>query len=228
MANSANGIVMEPFTLHETGDFRLLHQYRVLNSTSHLKCLIECSLDKSCMSVNYNWGTLCCELTDINIYTVNSYQSEIVENWTIYTKQIESCDDGWISHEQSCYFFSFEQSSTWTKANADCEAMDATLVQIESENENTFIVEKLQERYYETLLHTFFWTSGTDDDVENQWVWGNSGVRIADNYQNWAHGEPNGGVSENCLVLSGFPDYSWLDIDCNASLYFICEKTLSS
>ena len=158
MANSAHGIVMESFTLHETGDFRFLHQYRVLNSISHLKCMIECSLDTRCMSVNYNWGTLCCELTDINIYTVNSYQSETVENWTIFTKEIQSCNDRWILHEQSCCFFSFDQSATWFKASAACEDMGAMLVQIESENENTFIIEKLQERYHDLLLEmTMMW-----------------------------------------------------------------------
>lgn len=38
-------------------------------------------------------------------------------------------------------------------------------------------------------------------------------------------GEPNGGVSENCVTLCNCPG-AWVDIDCSSPIPFICKKVI--
>ena len=110
------------FTKYPTDGIRLLHTYNTQQSSSHLQCLIECSLDSRCLAVNYQLNTLRCELND------NSYNSEIAENWTIYTEP--SCDNDWLLYGHSCYLFSTD-TVPWLDAVTACQNRNATLVQIE-------------------------------------------------------------------------------------------------
>ena len=213
--------ILEPFTMHQSTGIRLLHQYIVQQLDSILHCIIECSLDTRCLAVNYQWTSRMCELNNISSYAVNGFNSENADNWTIYNKGIPSCNTDWLTHDQSCYYFSTEATS-WHDAVAACQNKSAILVQIESEDENYFLVEGL------TILHgeswnNGYWTNGNDFDVENQWVWGYPVGQAIGPFRNWGMGEPNGYETESCLAFLG-PFVKWVDVICSFSLRYICER----
>ena len=223
----AHATVLEPFTLYQTAGIRLLHQYRIHQFSSHLQCLIACSLDTRCLAVNYQWTTQSCEMNDNTVYAENGYDSETVANWTIYTKGIPSCDNDWLLHESSCYFFSTDEVS-WLDAGTACQSKNATLVPIESQNEDNFLVQRLKALHGEVRGDFHYWTNGNDIDVQNQWVWGHQGSQAIGIYQNWNMGEPNGFTDEDCLVLYGFLDFRWVDLSCTSLNFYICERTPST
>ena len=69
-----------------------------------------------------------------------------------------------------------------------------------------------------------YWIGITDLISENEWVYSSNLQRIQTT--DWAHHEPNGGNVQNCALLS-YPQHShWIDINCHASEYFICEMTV--
>ena len=72
----ASESMMTPFTKYPTAGIRLLHQYKTQQFSSHLQCLIECSLDTRCLAVNYQLNTQICELNGNIVYVVNGYNFE--------------------------------------------------------------------------------------------------------------------------------------------------------
>ena len=73
---------------------------------------------------------------------------------------------------------------------------------------------------------TATWTGGTDEVVENVWMWYGVDTRIT-GYQNWYHGEPDSGdgeKDEDCLYLVGNKDFKWQDYSCSKDMFFVCEK----
>ena len=164
-------------------------------------------------------NTLRCELND------NSYNSEIAENWTIYTEPL--CDNDWLLCGHSCYLFSTD-TVTWLDAVTACQNRNASLVQIERMDEDNYLVQKLKILHGETGGEFHYWTNGNDIDVQNKWVWGYPGGQAIGNYQNWAMSDPNGGTNEDCIELYGFLDFKWVDIPCTSLLFYICERTPST
>ena len=220
--------MMTPSTKYPTAGIRLLHQYKTQQFSSHLQCLIECSLDSRCLAINYQLNTQICELNDNSVYVVNGYNSEKnVENWTIYTKGIPSCNNGWLLHESSCYFFSTD-TVTWLDAVTACQNRNSTLVQIESMDEDNFLVLRLKVLHGETGGEFHYWTNGNDIDVQTQWAWDYPGGQAIGNYQNLAMSDPNGGTNEDCIALYGFLDFKWVDIPCTSLLFYICERPPST
>ena len=59
----------------------------------------------------------------------------------------------------------------WEEANLECQAMDATLVQITSEEQLSYLQVKLASF---GLLDEWFWTSGTDVGRNGVWRWASS------------------------------------------------------
>ena len=221
----AHGTELTPFSLFETGSIRLLHQYKTqqFNSASGLKCLIECHLDANCMAVNYEESTHTCELNDKNVYDVDGYNSEINTEWSVYTKGIPSCDNNWLLNGQSCYFFSADRMA-WFDAVVACQNKNATLVQIESENEDIFLVQRLKILHGQTSGDFHYWTNGNDMEMQYQWTWGHPGGQEIGNYKNWLISDPNGDTREDCIALYGYGDFKWADITCDSLLLYICEK----
>ena len=71
--------------------------------------------------------------------------------------------------------------------------------------------------------NTPIWLGGDDISKEGNWIWHNSGEDV--DYSRLNPGEPNGGVSENCLAM-WYENGNWADYVCSAPLNFhVCEKT---
>ena len=220
---SVHGTNLTSFSLLETGSIRLLHQYQTLRYDSRLKCLIQCHLDANCKAVNYQGSSQTCELNEINWDTIGGLHSETIVGWTVYLKGIPSCDNGWMLNGHSCYFFSTDKMA-WLDAAAVCENDNSTLVQIDNEHENNFLVQRIKLIHGEAGGDFHYWTNGNDKDVQNQWVWGHPGNQNIGNYTNWFIEDPNGGTIEDCIALHGYLNFKWSDRPCDAEYFYICEK----
>ena len=62
----------------------------------------------------------------------------------------------------------------------------------------------------------------TDVQVEGRWRWQSTGTRAK--YTLFQLGEPNGGTSENCVVIAQ-GNGKWADVSCSTRLnQHLCEK----
>ena len=90
-----------------------------------------------------------------------------------------------------------EAKMNWSEANEDCDAKGGKLVEINSEEENTALVEEIKRREYEKMN---FWIGLTDRKSERDWVLESSGLTPA--YTNWGDTEPNNwdgeDIPDNC------------------------------
>ena len=85
-----------------------------------------------------------------------------------------------------------------SEAKDYCKADGGKLVEIDSEEENTALVEEIKRREYKKRN---FWIGLTDRRSEGDWVLESSGS--TPNYTNWGGDEPNswGGRNEDCAQL---------------------------
>jgi hypothetical protein len=99
---------------------------------------------------------------------------------------------------------------TWEKAVARCDETGWYLATDRSELESVLI---------QGLLQAPAWIGGSDISGEDQWTWV-TGEPF--DYQHWYGSEPNGDVSENCL-LAGWQGVGWNDSTCNGTYRYVCE-----
>jgi hypothetical protein len=104
---------------------------------------------------------------------------------------------------------------TWTSAEAACEGYGYTLVTIDDDAENTWIIDTA----YSTAAGKW-WIGYTDDAVEGTWAWA-SGDTAA--YENWGSGEPAGRASKDC-ALFGPHGYTWGEHSCSSAFAYVCEE----
>ncbi|XP_062591071.1 hepatic lectin-like [Saccostrea cucullata] len=121
------------------------------------------------------------------------------------------CPTSWQINGEKKYCF-VNNSLNWQAAKDSCTWMESHLLEIESEDEQTWIQIKTSGNRW--------WMGGTDEESEGTFHWKYSKTTL--NYTNWLKGEPNGGTAENCLEMR--PEGLWNDKPCYYSIYYICEK----
>jgi hypothetical protein len=125
----------------------------------------------------------------------------------------------------------------FAEAQAACQAHDPTfnLAQIESEPENTFLVNSVMSL---TDAAVSLWIGATDSDDEGAWYWLDgtyfyddvAGMPIDDAYNAWADQRPNdlgSAPGEDCgalVVNDGAFHARWNDLQCtDDDQPYICE-----
>ncbi|XP_052812435.1 perlucin-like protein [Mya arenaria] len=128
------------------------------------------------------------------------------------------CRSGWLSHANSCYFFS-RDTQTWILAKMYCEAFRGHLVEIETVFENSFIQHQINN------LNKSFWIGASDVEVEGEWRW--VGTDTTMSFTHWRLNEPDSydPEHENCVDIKAAPVEGWNDENCNAQSNYICEAT---
>merc|ERR1711953_327101 len=129
-----------------------------------------------------------------------------------------SCADGWTESGRSCYFLSTDYIRPFASAAKFCEDLGSTLVEINTEEENAFVVAMVEE------------AAAADNNVgRDYWI---GGVRGEDGTWRWQSGDPmdytnwNGGCPDDCqpddrpdwrytqLLKTGYPGtfdtYYWV------------------
>ncbi|XP_051540886.1 C-type lectin domain family 4 member M-like isoform X3 [Myxocyprinus asiaticus] len=118
--------------------------------------------------------------------------------------------DGWIYYQYRFYYFSSEMMN-WNESRRYCRERGADLLIINNTKEQDFVREITKDN---------IWIGLTDSDKEGTWKWVDGSTLTAGD---WRNGEPSGGTSENCCVLSSA---KLTDCPCNAGYKWMCEKTI--
>ena len=116
---------------------------------------------------------------------------------------------------ESCYHFS-QSKLSWNQAREKCLGMQGYLVEVESKEEDDFIMATIAT----TRAGVSHWLGGSDTLHEGDFRWSKSGLSFT--YTHWYAGQPdNYGNKQHCAVLSG--GKAWDDIECDYNGFFICE-----
>merc|ERR1712215_164923 len=141
--------------------------------------------------------------------------------------QIEEnpCPVGWVQAtwvDMGCLYFNNTHNFTWIEANAYCQGdLNATLVEITTEEQYDFIKMELQVLEVETNSKLYWWTGGTDLGREGKWFWTGS-LRSVGSFI-WSKDQPNDGIGGNCLNLYPSSGYEGSDKSCVHDFYPICQ-----
>ncbi|XP_052694596.1 neurocan core protein-like [Crassostrea angulata] len=131
------------------------------------------------------------------------------------------CKEIWVHYGYHVYR-PFKEKKTWNRAKVHCESIGAYLVEIESAEENEWILFNIVNQH----LHSEkVWTGGSDQINEKDFIWSNS--RNSVNHTQWSPREPNDiGHYENCIEMYA-SNGMWNDIPCTSMNPFICEKQIN-
>ena len=111
---------------------------------------------------------------------------------------------------------------SWFEADEHCNGEGVKLVEIDSEEENTALVDEIHRRGYENM---HFWIGLNELESDGDWRLASSGSKPS--YLNWHEGEPNEGGNEHCARLRIGPKSSWKDTwsDVNCYVHQIIQGT---
>ncbi|XP_053383092.1 perlucin-like protein [Mercenaria mercenaria] len=130
---------------------------------------------------------------------------------------LSDCPNEWIRYHNSCYFFG-KKDVEFREAEIICEGYEATLVNIGSELEYSFIKSQLQER--KAPKH---WIGLTDENVEGEWRLYPSGPLA--NFIIWGKAQPEQGRLANCVAIWETYEYKYVDEPCtNRNFRPLCER----
>tara|TARA_B100000683_G_C12290760_1_gene473867 strand:+ start:25 stop:726 length:702 start_codon:yes stop_codon:yes gene_type:complete len=153
---------------------------------------------------------------------------------SVFPQAEEICDnkdnncDGQIDENDVCpcpyktfegkgYYFC-GTARKWRLAVDDCLEIEANLVSISSEEENTFIAEQAN-----ALTDGKWWIGLNDRGTEGEYVW-ESGTAFE--FDAWNDGEPNNfDDNENCVEMYSNTGL-WNDVSCRNEQGFICSFSL--
>jgi len=105
---------------------------------------------------------------------------------------------------------------TWIDAEKQCQAWGGHLATVTSQRQNDYLLNELKKRNLGDS-----WIGLNDIAKENNFVWVDG--QGASGFINWAHGEPNGKRSENCVEFYRNGG-TWNDWSCNNKASFICQR----
>ncbi|XP_072020262.1 macrophage mannose receptor 1-like [Amphiura filiformis] len=136
---------------------------------------------------------------------------------------IIKCDEsnGWISAASACYKY-YGNDYTWTDANNYCQEVGASLISVESQEEQDLV--SLQGSTYNTDI----WIGATDliSGVPGGYTWPD-GTDVGP-YTNWAVGQPDNSyfsMGGDCVeVASTATNGQWNTAACTSNRKFVCEK----
>uniref|UniRef100_A0A8W8NHL0 C-type lectin domain-containing protein n=1 Tax=Magallana gigas TaxID=29159 RepID=A0A8W8NHL0_MAGGI len=136
------------------------------------------------------------------------------------------CPQGFVEHEGSCYHV-IRIQATWAEGRMYCHAYGSKLVSIETQKENTFLVNYLKS--IDNQVHSArFWIGGNDIAQTGTYIWEGTQLPLNAGYTNYYQGSPdNGGdnLEEHCMEMSDRYNYEWNDNECKSKFYPICEMS---
>ncbi|KAK7094115.1 hypothetical protein V1264_007780 [Littorina saxatilis] len=131
----------------------------------------------------------------------------------------DKCPRSWKLLGESCYKY-ISIAATWQNAQVECETMGAGLVEIDSEEENSFAFTMVAAAGAQQA-----WLGLSDVGTERLFLLP-SGQHPT--FTKWKTGEPNdSGGKEDCAMFSlGNPKIAgrWNDASCDSHLPFVCEQ----
>ena len=134
------------------------------------------------------------------------------------------CHTGWIdahfADDMGCLSFNTTKSYSWIDANNFCNSLNASLVEIKTEEQHEFLIMKLEVFADNGHSHRW-WTSATDVGITGRWFWPQS-LTLVEEWV-WGGSEPNT-LKYNCMVLHSNYNFMGYDYHCaNDAQYPICQ-----
>ncbi|RWS20735.1 C-type lectin domain family 17: member A-like protein [Leptotrombidium deliense] len=137
----------------------------------------------------------------------------IQKNIFVTEKTEEECPENWIRLKDKC-FKADDQKTSFVKRIKMCSSLNASVLLINSEVENSFIQKHFAGKY---------WLGATRYQGTEAFIKINNGETAW--FTKWHDGEPNNSDgNENCIEIN---NGKWNDVNCLAELYGICEKYLN-
>ncbi|XP_062596308.1 perlucin-like protein [Saccostrea cucullata] len=134
------------------------------------------------------------------------------------------CHTGWRRYQDHCYLF--EQTFlNWNEAKTYCTNNGAYLVEIDTKDEDDWLVEQISMRNGGKNENQYL--GATSHAQLGVWRWSTDNALIS--YSNFWPGQPNLYTAERCIVLdwdATYGTYKWGDTRCEMTRKFICEKDL--
>ena len=132
--------------------------------------------------------------------------------------KLQACPKGWIYWSRSCYYKS-NQAECHGSAVAFCQKFNATLVNINSKEENEFVYKTFVSN--PTYRRTYIGVVRKDS---NNSIFVTSEGK-PQRYLNWESGQPNNlDTQEDCVEMR---QKKWNDINCGYMLPYVCESKLT-
>ncbi|XP_028395588.1 macrophage mannose receptor 1-like [Dendronephthya gigantea] len=136
------------------------------------------------------------------------------------------CPEGWIPYNDTCYQFNMRpsQKMTWTEAEAACNAIGnfASLVQINSQNEQDFVSKRIK-----SISNEDAWIGLSDLGHENVFLWTATNSELeSTGYKIWANGNPTENAeNRDCVMILGARnDGAWAVKNCTLKRNFVCMR----
>ncbi|BFZ21805.1 hypothetical protein BsWGS_24844 [Bradybaena similaris] len=129
------------------------------------------------------------------------------------------CPPDWIRFGDSCYSFVREKVG-WPAAVSLCREYGGYLLEINSKEENDWIVSQIKGRKFE-----YSWLGASDMIKEGTFRWMTNNELVG-NAPYFEPGQPNNlAKGEHCLAIDGLNyHYKWVDDECENVKTFVCEK----
>ncbi|XP_025098522.1 C-type lectin domain family 17, member A-like isoform X1 [Pomacea canaliculata] len=130
------------------------------------------------------------------------------------------CPQGWESLQDRCYLY-VNRLLTWSAAKEICNGSSSSLVETESEEENSFVHNMMRAHGAQVGV----WLNIDDRTQEGHWV--SSTTHQPLTYSKWNDGEPNNMDDEDCGMMR-LPG-NWNDLNCQKGDVnnAVCEKVCS-
>uniref|UniRef100_A0A8D0F8R6 C-type lectin domain-containing protein n=1 Tax=Strix occidentalis caurina TaxID=311401 RepID=A0A8D0F8R6_STROC len=127
------------------------------------------------------------------------------------------CPKGWKLFQKSCYYIS-GNVMPWAESVQNCTGMGSHLVVINSEAEQVFISEKIQQS-----SKGFHYFIGLSAEKVGQWQWvDQTPFNVSAAF--WRKGEPSDTDDQKCVAIqrASEPPNNWNDLTCEHH-YRVCE-----
>ncbi|PNI21001.1 CLEC4A isoform 3 [Pan troglodytes] len=126
------------------------------------------------------------------------------------------CPKNWKSFSSNCYFISTE-SASWQDSEKDCARMEAHLLVINTQEEQDFIFQNLQEE-------SAYFVGLSDPEGQRHWQWVDQ-TPYNESSTFWHPREPSD-PNERCVVLNFRKSpkrWGWNDVNCLGPQRSVCE-----
>ncbi|XP_059689041.1 CD209 antigen-like protein A [Gavia stellata] len=147
---------------------------------------------------------------------MHKYYEELQDMAALICRSVldnKKCSAGWKIFEKSCYSFSTETMS-WADAKEICADQGAHLVVVNSDTEQTFLKDNINNS-------STYWLGVTDQLEEGTWVWTNGEHTSISYWNTWKENKDKD--QKDCGSIG--PDGIWNDDRCSRSNHWICEKS---
>ncbi|RWS22324.1 low affinity immunoglobulin epsilon Fc receptor-like isoform X3 [Leptotrombidium deliense] len=141
------------------------------------------------------------------------------------TKMPKLCADDWTLVGNKCIFKN-ETSADWNENRVNCHAMEASMVKIQSKDENELLINMIKKDKKDAA---YYWIGGRVVFIgDKQFEWSDGSPIV---YKNWASSEPNNVDHKNGACINIHAEKGeWYDYACDLAggtkIGQLCEKKI--